>query len=142
MPSRADLSAAQESKSGHTLLMIAALQGDTVVVKHQLACGAAVNAKDDEGRTALMFAVANSHAEIVKTLLHAEARVNARARDGSTALMLAAANGNVEITRMLLEAGAKTGYRYVSSRATAASLAVQKGHTEILELLHNRVTGK
>jgi ankyrin repeat protein len=56
--------------------------------------------------------------------------------------MLAAANGDVEITRMLLKAGAKTGYKYVSSGATAASLAGQRGHTNIIELLQRRLTDK
>lgn len=142
MPTRADLSAAEESKSGHIPLMIAALEGETATVKQLLAKGADVNAKDAEGRTALMFAVANSHAGTVKAILQSGARINARSHDGGTALMLAAANDDVEITRMLLKAGAKTGYKYISTGATATSLAVERGHEEIVKLLTNRITGQ
>jgi ankyrin repeat protein len=56
--------------------------------------------------------------------------------------MLAAANDDVEITRMLLKAGAKTGYKYISTGATATSLAVERGHEEIVKLLTNRITGQ
>jgi uncharacterized protein len=142
VPTRAQLSKAAEHRDEHTPLMRAALEGDTETVGALLASRANVNAKDNEGRTALMFAVVNSHADSVKVLLRAGARVNARARDGGTALMLAAMNGDAEITQILLNNGAKTGYRYISTGKTAATLAADRGHSAIVELLQRRVTGE
>jgi ankyrin repeat protein len=142
VPTRDQLSKAAEHKDEHTPLMIAALEGDTETVRTLLAHGARVNAKDNEGHTALMFAVINSHSEIVKALLRAGARVNARAGDGGTALMLAATNGDAEITQILLNDGAKTGYRYTSTGQTAATLAADRGHIAIVELLQKRVASE
>ena len=142
MPTRAQLSKAAEQSGEHTPLMIAALEGDLETVNALLSLKANVNVPDNEGRTALMFAVVNSHAEIVEALLRAGARVNARARDGGTALMLAASNGNAQITRLLLNNGAKTGYRYVSTGETAADLAADRGHTEVVEILQMRTPRK
>jgi ankyrin repeat protein len=115
--------------------MCAALAGDTEAVKVLVARGAGVNAKDAEGRTALMFAVINMHHETVKALLEGGADVNGRANDGGTALMLAASCGDAEIVRLLLSNGADVSGSYVSTGETAATLAVQKDHTAIVELL-------
>src|SRR5688572_14372290 len=135
MPTRVELSKAAEHADEHTPLMIAALGGDLADVNDLLSIGGRLNAKDDVGRTALMFAVVNSHPKIVKALLRAGAHVNARAHDGSTALMLAAMNGDAEIVRILLNNGAKIDYRFVSTGKTAADVAADRGHSEVVELL-------
>ncbi len=115
--------------------MCAALEGQTEEVRTLLTKGADVNAKDDEGRTALMFAVINLHLDTAKALLEHGADVNARADDGGTALMLAASCGDAGIVRVLLDKGADLKGSYVQTGKTAATLAAEKGHTPVVDLL-------
>ena len=135
MPTRAQLSAAEEYKGGHTPLMRAALAGQTEAVKALVTRGEDVNAKDDEGRTALMFAVTNMKTDCVDLLLSHGADVNTTANDGSTALMLAAAVGDSGIVRVLLSKGAHVSGKFIETGKTALTLAREREYTEIVELL-------
>src|SRR5712692_6331646 len=54
------------NSDGITLLMNAAIEGRTEVVRDLLARGADVNIKDNQGRTALIDAAANGRTEIVR----------------------------------------------------------------------------
>jgi uncharacterized protein len=135
MPTRAQLSASEEYKGGHTPLMRAALAGQTKAVGALVTRGEDVNAKDDEGRTALMFAVINMHHGTVKVLLESGADVNIRANNGGTALMLAASCDDEKLVRILLSKNADLGGSYVTTGKTAATLAAESGHTAIVELL-------
>jgi ankyrin repeat protein len=135
MTTRAQMSASEKHKEGHTDLMCAALEGRTEAVKALLQKGADVNAKDDMGRTALMFAAINAHDETVKVLLEYGADVNTRANDGATPLMLAATCGATEIVRALLNQGADLNGSFVQTGKTALMLAEEHGYVGIAELL-------
>ena len=49
--------------------------------------------------------------------------------------MLAAASGDAEIVRTLLEKGADVSGKYVQTGQTALTIAKEKGHKEIVDLL-------
>jgi len=82
MTTRAELSAAEGYRHGHTALMRAALDGNTEKVKELIKQGVDINQRDNDGRTALMFAVINSHYETMRVLLEHGADVNAQSNKG------------------------------------------------------------
>ena len=121
----------------HTPLMWAAFNGHTSVVRYLLDHGAEVEAKDKNGRPALMFSSSGPFEETVKLLLQKGASVNAQGTlEGFSALMTAAAEGQVQVVRLLLLHGANPALKD-SDSDTAESFALQKGHTEVVELLRN-----
>ena len=127
--------------NGNTELMIAAVTGDTALVKTLLSQGAEVNAANKFGSTALMGASAGGYTEIIQALLEKKANVNAQGKDGSTALMFAARNGHLEIVQILLEHGANTQTQAKDGQ-TALKLASTQGYTEIAKLLENTMNQK
>lgn len=123
-----------KDEGGNTLLMRAALDGETETVKALLRKGADVNAQNLEGRTALMFAIINLRTAAVKTLLQFGADVNAQAHCGCTPLMLAACSGDIEITQALLNRGADAR-KICWPGKTALVAAIEHGYNAIAELL-------
>ena len=136
MTTRAELSAAEDYGHGHTLLMRAALDGNTERVKELIHQGADLNQRDDNGRTALMFAAINMHYESMKVLLEYGADVNARSDKGGTALMGAASAGDLRMVQALLDKGADVHAKLRETNETAATFAERYGRTEIARLLH------
>jgi uncharacterized protein len=142
MTTRAQMSADEKYREGHTDLMRAALEGRTEDVKALLRKGADVNAKDGSGRTALMFTVINLHGETVRVLLEHGADVNARADDGATPLMLAASGGDPEIVQALLSRGADLNGSFVQTGKTALMLAEEHGYAGVAGLLRQAGAGR
>jgi ankyrin repeat protein len=121
----------------HTPLMWAAFNGHRAVVDLLLEKGAEVDAKDESGRTALLYASSGSFAETVELLLKKGAAVNTQGTlEGFTALMTAAAEGQVKVVRLLLAHGADPALKDADGD-TAESFALQKGHSDVVELLRN-----
>ena len=121
----------------HTPLMWAAFNGHTPVVRLLLDSGARVDTKDKNGRTALLFASSGPFEETVALLLKKGAAVDVQGTlEGFTALMTAAAEGQLRVVRLLLLHGADAALED-SDNDTAESFALQKGHTEVVELLRN-----
>ena len=135
MTTRAELSAADKYSHGHTVLMRAALDGNSETVKELIDQGADINKRDDNGRTALMFAVVNLHYETMKVLLEHGADVNAKSQQGGTALMAAALAGDVRIVQALLDKGADLHVRLPETNDTAMTIVATHGHPEIVRLL-------
>ena len=132
--SRTQIFTDHRDEGGNTLLMRAALDGQTETVKALLRKGADVNAQNLEGRTALMFAIINLRTATVKTLLQFGADVNVQARCGCTPLTLAACSGDIEITQALLNRGADARRIYRPGK-TAMVVAIEHGYKAIAELL-------
>lgn len=135
MPTRAELSAAEQYGHGHTPLMRAALDGNTESVRELINQGADINRRDENGRTALMFAVVNRHYDTMNVLLEHGADVNAKSNLGGTALMGAAMAGELSMVQALLDRGAALGARLHETNDSAATLAASHGHDEIARLL-------
>ena len=136
MTTRAELSTADEYDHGHTVLMRAALDGNTERVRELIDQGADINQRDDNGRTALMFAVVNLHYETMKVLLEYGADVNAKSKQGGTALMAAALTGDRRMVQALLDKGADLHERLPETNHTARTIAATHGYAEIARLLN------
>ena len=101
-----------------TLLMLAAQQGQSGVVKLLIDRGADLNSKDSAGRTALMLVAeegigesSGKQSEIAHLLLSSGVNVNLRDNNGDTALMRTKKFAGMsafhdELVRMLQSAGA------------------------------------
>ncbi|GLH03966.1 LOW QUALITY PROTEIN: Poly [ADP-ribose] polymerase tankyrase, partial [Gryllus bimaculatus] len=91
-------------------LLLAAAEGDEMLVRSLILAGARVNDADARRRTALHVAAAAGHAHVVSALLQngADTR-SSRPTDGNTALLLAYMKGNGNLCRTLVKAGACLG---------------------------------
>ena len=97
--------------------------------------GVDVNHADNKGNTALIVQADYScEREIMKLLIRAGADINARNEDGNTALYYTPKRGNVEMARFLIKKGAD--YNIINKNGdTPAQIAVEKGYSEVLELM-------
>jgi ankyrin repeat protein len=82
---------------------------------------------------AIVSAAGNGHAKIVEYLLDHGADINARRKINNTPIQQAASNGHLEIVRLLLSKGANANI--VGDAGSALHIAVEKGYTDIAELL-------
>jgi ankyrin repeat protein len=95
-----------KDESGDTVLLAAAKNKQSAVVKALAAGKADLNARDKDGLTALMFAARTGDSSMVRTLLDQNADVNAKTDSGRTPLMYAAWTESPEIVTALLVKGA------------------------------------
>ncbi|KIE00668.1 Ankyrin repeat-containing domain protein, partial [Metarhizium majus ARSEF 297] len=96
-----------------------------------------INAKNGSRKTALHLATESGKSLSVQLLLEHDANVDAATSTGETALHIAASLGHVEVMRKLLAARAED-YRLCRGNKNGRNvltLAVQKGHTSIVEML-------
>lgn len=89
--------------AGENAMMLAALNGDTDLVKALIAKGAEVNKK---GWAPLHYAAANGHDDTVQLLLDNSAYIDAGSPNGTTPLMMAARGNHLSTVKVLLDAGA------------------------------------
>ncbi|GLU35653.1 ankyrin repeat domain-containing protein [Trinickia caryophylli] len=90
-------------KADETALMLAALNGDTDLVKLLIDKGAEVNKK---GWAPLHYAAANGHDDIVQLLIDHDAYLDTASPNGTTPLMMAARGNHITTMKVLLDAGA------------------------------------
>ena len=119
---------------GDTAIMVAALNGNLVVVKKLFARGAEINPR---GWTPLSYAATNGQAEVVRYLLEIGANVNAPSANGTTPLMMAVRGGHAETVELLLSKGADVNARNQND-ATALAWATRGGFYEIEKSLSKR----
>jgi ankyrin repeat protein len=117
------------SKQGRTpLIVAAAYDGGSEVVKYLLEKGADIAARDGGGSTALVAATEANDTATIRLLLQKGADVNVAgmfyegATGGQTPLMNAASHGNVEVIKLLLAKGAD-----VNATGTSEGLHVKNG---------------
>lgn len=122
---------------GDTPLMRASMMGYLDMVKLLFAKGADLNAVNEYGSTALLLSAAEGHTEVVRYLLENGADKNAINNNGDTALIQAAYNGQKATVVILLDAGVDVNVT-ASDGKTALALAIDKGYTEIAEMIRAR----
>lgn len=112
----ANIDARTPHGNSSVLHLIAAIYDDADLVATALACGAPLEATDDEGRTPLLVAAARTNAVVVAALLAAGADPTARDRDGRCAIELVHADphpafgGADETERLLTTRTAEPGH--------------------------------
>jgi ankyrin repeat protein len=121
-------------------LVLAAIKGPEVVVRHLLEKGANVAAMDDCRLTAMHYAASYGHETVVWLLL--EKKANVAAQDGKyrwTVLHSAANGGHEAVVRILLEKGAKVAVKDHSG-LTALHCEAGSGHEAVVRLLQSTNT--
>lgn len=151
-------------RSGTTLLMFAAGNGNGQLLEFLLNSGANVLIKNEYGDTAitiaalrgrlkmvqrlvkagaaidaqgwtpLHYASFNGHADIVEYLIGKQVPLDTPAPNGQTALMLAARNGHMDVVKLLVAAGADKNLDDPNGN-TAVKLALKAGNTDIADYL-------
>ena len=126
------------TEDSSTALHLAALEGQTQIVRLLLANKAQVNARGLREETPLHMAMYNGHREVAELLLASQADVNAQNTAGETPLHLAARKGYRDLVELLVSQNADPGALDKSGRTPKAA-AAEKEHWEIVELLTPRV---
>lgn len=112
-------------------LMIAALKGQTEMVRKLIARDADVN---KPGWAPLHYAATGGHLEIMALLLEHHAFIDAESPNGTTPLMMAAHYGSPAAVKLLLDAGADTRMRN-SQGLTAIDFANRANRKDAADLI-------
>ncbi len=115
-------------------LISATRAGDVNAVRCLLACGFAVDHRDEKGSTALLHAAGSGELRIVQILLQADADVSLCATTGATAVSAAIMRGHREVVSALLSHADVVSQRFEGS-VTALMLALALGRQEIATTL-------
>ncbi|WP_020406233.1 ankyrin repeat domain-containing protein [Hahella ganghwensis] len=121
---------------GYTPLMVAAYNGQEVMVDYLLQYGADACAEDKRGNTALMAAVFRGELRISKRLISADCNPDQTNKRGMTAAMFAALFGREDVLLELKKRGADLSKKDMSG-SDAASLAAGQGNRDLSELIES-----
>ena len=94
--------------NGNTPLMLAALEGNAMMVSRLIEAGADLYAINNDFNGVLFNACYAASPEVIRLLVEAGADINDTNEEGTTALMYAASASRVECVKMLLSLGADT----------------------------------
>ena len=117
-----------------TPLILAARQGQGVVVQELIAAGADLEAVDRDGNTALWAACYAGQLAIIEQLLDAGANINHQNPDGASALIYAASAGKTDVVALLIAKGARADLTTVDD-FTALDLAANPAIIKLLMAL-------
>ena len=135
------------STAGHFALGGAILNGHPHIVEYLIANGADIDQKSEFGWTPLYLAAWTGNPECAATLLLAGAKINTKtlggwnSPSGYSPLHIAAERGSLAIVMLLIAAGARIAARNGSSEK-ALDLAIESGHTSIVEFLKSMVVSR
>lgn len=127
----------KKPSDGLSVLMRAALIGDTAAVVALLDRGVSANLTDGSGRTALMEAAYAGHWRTIEALILRGADANAKDNAGWTALMEAASKSRIEAVKVLLCHGADATAR--AKNGLTALKAAPKTSFELIKLIKESV---
>jgi ankyrin repeat protein len=114
-------------------LTAAAWDGNLRKMRVLLWLGGDVNEYASGRGPAIVSAAWNGHSEIVEFLLDRGADINARMKINNTPISMATLNGHLDTVQLLLSRGAAVNI--VGEGGSALHIAIEKGYTEIVELL-------
>ncbi|MCX6928749.1 MAG: ankyrin repeat domain-containing protein [Verrucomicrobia bacterium] len=126
--------AGARTEDGSTALHLAALEGQTEIVRLLLNSRADVNARGLREETPLHMAMYDGHREVVELLLAKQANVNAQNSAGETPLHVAERKGYRDLVEMLLNHHAEVNVKD-QQEGTPLHAAAAGGHKEVVELL-------
>ena len=118
----------------NSAIRVAAIYGQTDVVKALVACTDNPNGPNNDGETPLHFAAIKGHIEVVKVLVACTDNPNALNDDGETPLHFAALTGHTDVVKILVactdnpNAPNKDG-------VTTLHFAALNGHTDVVKVL-------
>ena len=138
---RREIVDSRDPGTGRTLAHLAALRGDTKIVKMLVSKGARLDIADIYGKTALHEAASMGDRAMVELILSGEGSklIDLKTKDATsqTPLHLAIKAGRVEVVISLLEAGARTDLGD-SQGWPGLHLAVVRGQADcVVALLHH-----
>lgn len=119
------------SPQDESALMIAALKGETDLVKKLIARDADVN---KPGWAPLHYAATNGHVDIMRLLLEHHAFIDAESPNKTTPLMMAAHYGTREAVKLLLDEGADVSARNELG-LTAIDFAHRAGRQDVADMI-------
>lgn len=92
--------------NGNTPLLLASLEGNTMMVSRLIEAGADLYAVNDDFNGVLFNACYANASEIIRLLVESGADINDTNEEGTTALMYAASASRIECVRVLLSLNA------------------------------------
>ncbi|MCF2133849.1 hypothetical protein SAMN04487769_1372 [Burkholderia sp. b14] len=122
-------------RAGENAMMLAALNGETELVKQLIEKGAEVN---KSGWTPLHYAATTGQDEVVKLLIDHSAYIDAASPNGTTPLMMAARGGHITTVKLLLDEGADLTLKN-QLELTAIDFAKQYNQKDIADSLAARL---
>jgi ankyrin repeat protein len=126
----------EQTSSGYTALIWAAVRGRVEVVELLVQKGAQLEAKDSTwGTTALISAALNGQRTVVESLLTLGSDPTATDNEGNTALLWAAGRGHDSVVKVLLPASMAGVHVKNKDGVTALAWAQANNHTMVVQAL-------
>ena len=125
----------QDPETKLTVLMMAAHNGQTEVVRYLLEWGAAMDLADNHDWTSLIHAARNNHLRVVELLLESKANHTRTDENLCTALMAAADKGHLEVVLALAAVPPFRLDQTSKFEDSALTLAARNGHAHVVEFL-------
>ncbi|KAL4102734.1 hypothetical protein PRIC1_006477 [Phytophthora ramorum] len=130
----------QADNLGITPIIEASRLGHSRVLSYLLSAEWDTDDVDLAGRTALHHAAVGGHMAVIDTLLYS-ADTNCCDRRGWTPLHCAAAAGRLQAVQVLIDNGATLDCETISGK-TALVLALERGHTELADVLLEMISNR
>ncbi|MGL5591442.1 MAG: ankyrin repeat domain-containing protein [Mycoplasmoidaceae bacterium] len=122
-----------QNNEGYTLLAVACMRNDILMIKSLLYFIPNPNIKTNDGFSPLMFSIKNNNLEAVKLLVESGASVNDR-KGMANSLMFACSYGFIEIIEYLIEQGSKINVTDNEGN-NLLMIASKEGQLKIVKLL-------